>query len=366
MRIECKRDDLVAKLELVAKVASRNASLPVLQCVLITATADEIELRTTNLELGLRVVVPGKVVEPGSVAIPAATFLSTVSLLQRPIVSLVVEEGVVTVGSEGSVTKIKTFPADDFPSMPAVSSSAQKVGGGLLALGLKSVAFAVSQSNIKPELGSVCVRQKEAHSLTFVATDSFRLAEKTVGAESVVLEGSLLIPGKNAAEIVRVLEVVGEDPELSYTENQLSLSFPSGVQLVSRLVEGNFPDYEQIIPKEYQTHATVLVSDVLHALKKTNIFTNKFYQVAVGVDAEGGRLTLASENTDAGGTKEGLPATIEGTSLTLSFNQHYLHDPLTHLPDESTILSFAGIGRPMVMRGVHDKQFRYLVMPMNK
>ena len=126
----------------------------------------------------------------------------------------------------------------------------------------------------------------------------------------------------------------------------------------------NINDYEQIIPKEYSTYATVLKEDLLKSFKKTSIFLNKFRQVTLVLNESD--ITISSQNTDVGHTTNTISANIEGDELTLSFNQQYIMDPLSHINDESVKLSFAGLGRAMVLTGVSDSTFRYLVMPMNK
>jgi DNA polymerase-3 subunit beta len=226
------------------------------------------------------------------------------------------------------------------------------------------VAFSASVTSIKPELGSVFIQQKKEHSLTFVATDSFRLMEKTIPQKSLVLQDSLMIPSKNAMELARICEIVNEDPVFITNDNQCALRFPSGVYVSTRLVTGNFPDYEQIIPKEFVSHVVVLKDDLSKSFKKTNTFLNKFRQVSLMLTAS--NLTISSQNNEVGHTTDTVKAQVEGEELSLNFNQQYIMDPLSHIQDDSVKMSFAGIGRAMIMQGVSDKSLRYLVMPMNK
>jgi len=224
--------------------------------------------------------------------------------------------------------------------------------------------FAASVSSIKPELGSVYIYQKKEHTLTFVATDSFRLMEKTVPQKDVILDDSILIPHKNALEMARICELKEENPVLRITENQCSIEFPDGFYLTSRLVNGSFPDYEQIIPKEYVTHTTILKEDLVKAFKKTSIFLNKFLQVGLHVTNKS--ITISANSGELGTTTESVNAQTEGDDIVLNFNQRYISEALTHFVDDSVTLHFAGVGRPMVIKGVNDGSVRYLVMPMNK
>ncbi len=366
MHIESKRADLVKKMELVARVATKHLTLPVLQCVHIRTGENTVFFSGTNLEIGVTAVVQARVSEEGVVAVPSALLLQTLQLLSEENVTLTTDGDALVVEARGSRSKINTFPADEFPGIPELGGVSQRVDGALFALGIRTTAFAVSQSTIKPELGSIYIQQKKEHTLTFVATDSFRLIEKTVSQKSFILENPLLIPQKNALEIARVIEVLESDPECLLGEGQVAFRFPDGTYITTRLTEGSFPDYVQIIPKEFVTHVTLLASDLGRALKMTNVFANKFMQVSFSIEKENRALVVSSDSGETGKTVEHVSASIEGDELLLSFNQRYMSDPLSYIPGESLILHFAGIGRPMVMESVSEKSVRYLVMPMNK
>lgn len=368
MHIEVEREKLLYSLELVSRISTRHQTLPVLQCVLVTADekGKELVLRATNLELGTEARLPLVVKEGGTLAVPAMPLAATVGLLRERTVILKTEAEMLVVETGKSHTTIKTLPHEEFPVIPQLSGKAQTLNNSLFSLGIKTTAFATSQSSIKPELGSVYIHQAKPETLTFVATDSFRLIEKTVPQTGVIFDHPLLIPAKNAAEIARICEIVSEDPEMVMSENQLALRFPGGIYVTTRLTEASFPDYQQIIPKEFATAVTLLRGDLIHTLKKTNIFANSFLQVRAAIDPEKNTITFASDNGELGKTEETLSATVEGEPLALSFNQRYLGDPLMSFTDDGIVLRFAGVGRPMVMEGVSEKSLRYLVMPMNR
>ncbi len=351
-------------LELVGKVSTKHVTLPVLQCVLLEVTKDKVIAKATNLEIGIEVSIDTRSEDEGMVAVSAQTLMQTISLHTEKDVVLRTEDDVLVVEGGASTTEIKTIAYDEFPTIPHIQGTGQSIHNQTFTNGLRSVVFAASQSSIKPELGSVLITQKKEQTLTFVATDSFRLMEKTVPQNNFILEESILVPYKNVLEIIRVLDIDQSDVHLFVTENQLVLSFADGVYLTSRLTAGSFPDYIQIIPKEYSTHVTVLKQDLLHTLKKTNIFLNKFFQV--GLVVTGKTLTVTANSGEVGTTTESISASMEGEELTLSFNQRYLSEPLQYFSDESLTLHFAGVGRPLVMQPTHDNSVRYLVMPMNK
>lgn len=350
-------------LELVARVSMKHLTLPILQCVLLEVKNGTLIIKATNLEIGIEGTLEVKEKEEGIVAVPAHTLLSIVSLITQKEVTLKKEGDTLIVTNGNSESKINIVSGDDFPKIPTISKNGQKINGNIFALGVKTAAFAASASSIKPELGSIYIYQKKPHTLTYVATDSFRLMEKTIPQQGVTLQDSILVPQKNALELARVCDVLEEEPTLFVTENQCALQFEH-IYITSRLTSGTFPDYEQIIPKEYGVHATLLTKDLMQALKKTNIFLNKFMQLTVTVDKKG--LTLQSGSGELGTTTEHIHASVEGNELTLNFNQRYIAEALQYIVDDSLTLHFAGIGRPVVLESVHDRSIRYLVMPMNK
>ena len=364
MHISVTKDQLLQQLELVSKISTKHATLPVLQCVLLEAKDGKVTIKATNLELGVETTLDATIEEEGVIAVPASTLTQTITFIQKPEITLKTEDAVLVVESDNSETTIKSVPHDEFPSIPKVSGVGQSIQTELFALGIKSAVFAASVSSIKPELGSVYILQKKEHTLTFVATDSFRLMEKTVPQKGITLDDPLLIPHKNATELARVCDQQNTPATLLVNENQCAIEFENGVYITSRLTSGSFPDYNQIIPKEYSTHSTVLKADLQNAFKKTNIFLNKFLQVTV--TATDKALTTSANSGEVGTTTESVSAQTEGEELTVSFNQRYLSEPLNHITDDSIILHFAGLGRPLVMEGVNDKTVRYLVMPMNK
>lgn len=364
MKITIDQKDFLEKLELAGRISTKHATLPVLQCVLLTAKDGRLTIRATNLEIAIEAAVEAKVEEEGVVAVPAAVLLQTVVLGTQKEITLRIEDNSLVVDGSGSETFIKTVPHEEFPSIPKIEGKGQTINNHLFSLGIKSAAFSASLSSIKPELGSVYISQRKEHSLTFVATDSFRLMEKTVPQKGMVLDSSILLPQKNALELARVLDAVSTDPVCRFNDNQFVLEFDNGVYITSRLVSGSFPDYEQIMPKEFSANVTLLKEDLSRAFKKTNIFLNKFFQVGLYVTKNS--LTVSAAGGEAGTTTESIKAETSGDEMTLNFNQRYLSEVLPHMVDDSIVLQFAGIGRPVIVKGVSDSSVRYLVMPMNK
>ncbi len=365
MKFETATTQLLSALSLAARFVQKQTNLPVLNSILVVGESGVLTLRATNLECGVEISIPAKVIEGGVCAVSSATVLGFVSNTKSPSVSGSVAGGVLKLHTDKSSASIKTVPHDDFPSLPKVSAEHSfTVRGSDLMRGLKSVIFCSAVSTIKPELQSVFV-SGDAGKLYFAATDSFRLAEKTTPLKSRGGVSPLLIPAKNAAELIRILEGASGDVEVYYNDNQISLQVDK-VYYTSRLLDGTFPNYRQIIPKDFSTEAVVLRDDLSQALKGLTVFSDKFMQVSFGVDPKKKIVELSSRNSDVGEEECVLKAAVSGEGISMSFNSRYLADGLMPIIGESVRLQANGPGKAMVVRDAADTSYMYLAMPMNR
>lgn len=365
MNIESTQKDIQRLVRSAARITQKNPQLAVLGALLFEATKDKVVIRATNLEIGAEFVLPAKVVSEGTVAIPAQVLASFVGTLGGDKRVVIKKEGdVVQVVTGQGTTSIKTLPDEDFPSLPRVSSGTSfSLPQKKLLESFNAVVFCASPSTIRPELASVYLRGDE-HGLVSVATDSFRLAEKKVPVERGPVFDPILIPAKNVQEIIAFIE---ETENVGIELDEHHITFDTGKGFVtSRLTAGNFPDYTQILPKEFTTYATSLSADVTAALKKIAIFSDTFQKVAVHVNPEEKEFLFSSRNADIGETKENVSAALEGDEININFNYKYIHDVYNVVATDSTQFSFAGPQKPLLIQGVGDGSFLYIVMPMNR
>lgn len=366
MIIKVDKKELAQAVGTVARFAERrSATLPVLSGIAIVAGDDGIKLRATNLETGIDYKVSGEIKTPGVVAIPASTLREiTSSFTGTGFVTLEHGGDTVVITSEMGRSTLKTLAFDDFPTLPFPDSPKAKFSlpGASLRTLITTVAPCASPSTVRPELASVLISY-EGGALKAVATDSFRLAEKRLSVEGKISPFSMLIPAKNALDIVQTIP--DDAVEVLIDEHQCAFSWPSGI-VTTRLVTLSYPDYTQIIPKSFVSEATLLRKDLESSLKRTAIFSDTFQKVRLAMNASDKRVTLTARNSDVGETSEGIPASVTGDAIELSFNHRYLTAPLSSISAESLTLSASGIGRPLVMRGTGDTSFLYLVMPMNQ
>ena len=366
MKIECVKNRLLQAISKIEKITSKHPTLPVLRCVLIEAKNGVVVLKATNLELGVEIKVPAKIHVEGSVAVPANILFGFISQIpEDENVTLEVDQKNLIVSSSSGKAVINSYNHEDFPTLPVVPNEKTfKIHAKDLVKGFKSVWYAASVASMKPELASVYVYGDDSE-VCFVATDSFRLAEKKIYSKKLKDVGAILIPYKSVIEIVRIIDDVSDEIDVCLTKNQISFSFNT-TYLTSRVVEGVFPDYKQIIPKDFTTEVVVLKQDVVQALKLATIFSDAFHQVSIKVDPNKKIFEISTRNTEVGEHTHTLSAAISGEAVAINFNYKYIVDCFQSIETDSVSLQFNGLNRPMVMRGVSDSSFTYLVMPMNK
>jgi DNA polymerase III subunit beta len=365
MQFETTLEQLQTAVSTAARFAERRANLPVLGCILITAEGGRITLRATNLECGVEIVIPAKVASEGMVAVPAGVVSGFLNNARGKSVSVSLVGEVLKVETERANASIKTLPHEDFPILPRVSAERSfTVKSNDLVKVIRSVAYCASLSAIKPELQSVLL-YGEGGKLTAVATDSFRLAEKTVPLKSGGSVPELLVPARNAAELMKVLEGVGGDVEIYYNDNQISTQ-TDGLYYTSRLLDGAFPNYRQILPKSFTTEAVVLREDIATALKSLSVFADKFAQVSLSIEPSKKSLFLSSRNPDVGEQTSTVKAAVQGDQILVSFNGRYLADSLQAIGGDSVRMHSNGPGKAMLIKDAGDDSFLYLAMPMNR
>jgi len=284
MKATCLKKYFKEAVGLCEKISGKNLSLPVLSNILIDTGDNELKLSATNLELGIEIKIPAKIGKKGKIAVPAniiSGFLSTFSG-EESVTLEAQNNNNLLVSTDSSSTIIKGQPTDDFPILPQNKlSNSFLVPVGEFVLGLKSVWYACSTSNVKPEISSVMVVVKEKN-MTFAATDSFRLAEKKIKNKTGEY-GPILIPYRTVAEIIRIFEGREGDVKISSDKNQLFME-TEGVVFISRLMDGVFPDYQQIIPSKFSSDVVISKELFTNTLKTASVFSGKLCEVGLSFD----------------------------------------------------------------------------------
>ncbi len=366
MKIEGIKEQLEEAFNKADKIAGKNMSLPVLSGFYLDAHQNSLLIKATNLDLGISITVPVKVTEPGIVVVPAhviSSFISSLSADRN--ITLTTKDQVLEIKTKATKTSIKTLPSEEFPIIPEIGDDhAFSLPARDLVFGIRSVIYAAAVGSIKPELSSISITH-EGEFLIFAATDSFRLAEKKIKINKMPHFKHILIPQKNALEIIKIFDRGEEELSISIEEHQMAIR-GNGLYLTSRIIEGNFPDYRQIIPKEASSTAVLLKQDLITALKTSLIFSDAFNQLTLNLSPKDKRFDIESKNSNVGESVHSVEAVLEGEDISINVNHRYFTDCFQSITTDSLSLSFSGQAKPIVVRGVGDTSFLYLVMPMNQ
>ncbi len=365
MKAECSGESIKKAVAQAERVVSKNLTLPILSSILILASKKSIKFRSTNLSLGIEIEIPAKVEKEGIVAVSGSVFQNIFTNIHtNSTVSLEVSHDNLLVSTKNNNILVKCQPYDDFPTIPSVTGEITTIPGKKFLEGILSTYYSSAFSDIKPEISSIYI-YPENETLVFVATDSFRLAEKRVKVKNTTEFQPILIPFKNISEIIRIMDGYDGDIRICFSKNQLSISY-EGIYITSRLIDGVFPDYKQIIPKGRSTMAVVLKQDLVNSLKISNIFSDKFNQISLSLSPTKKLLAFSGKNNDVGENTTTIDAALEGEEVEVNINYKYLLDCMQSIPEDSISLEFNGVSKPIIVRGVGNHSFTYLVMPMNR
>jgi DNA polymerase III subunit beta len=370
MDLRVEKNDFLQGLYLTQGVVEKRNTLPILANVLIEATGTDIQLTATDLEVGIRRLCRGKVALPGSITVSARKLYEIVRELPG-------DEVVLRVGTGGGVEitggraryRMLSMDSKDFPSIPAATPAAKK-GGVFLKLAsdalsemIEKTLFAVSSDETRLSLGGVFIETVENNTIRLVATDGHRLALVEREVSGAEIRPGVILPRKGLVEAKRLLE--GGEGEISFSiAGNLARVERAGVELFMRLIEGEFPDYRQVIPKESKRHVRVGSDDLLGALRRVSILSSERSR-GVKLRIEPGLLEVTTTNPDIGEAREEIEADYAGEEFAIGFNARYLLDVL----QLGGVTGVVEIGltdevSPGILRMREDESYSYVVMPM--
>lgn len=352
---------------MVSHVASKNVTLPILNNILIRAHSDRLEFSATNLEIGITTSIRGKIDAPGVYTVPAKLLHDYVSVLPEGNISFELTDHGFKVTSERSHTLIKGAPAEDFPVIPAFESKHTISSSGVeLRNALSQVMFAAATDEMRPEISGV-FHHIQANTITLVATDSYRLAEKKVACHNQgKVENSVIVPLNTLSEVVRIIGEEDQPVEISFGESQIQYQY-ADVTLISRLVEGNYPDYQQIIPSNSDHQVGIEVMELTNVIKAASLFCKPgINDVTLSFGGENKQLTVSAANSQSGENTSTVNATVTGGSVSIVFNYRYLLDGLAALEADSVTIGLTNSTSPGLLTPDGDDTYRYIIMPIRQ
>lgn len=376
MKLTCKQQDLSRGLSAVSHAVSNRSTLPILSNILLATDQGRLKLAATNLEIGINCWIDAHIEEEGSTTVPARLLTDFVSSLPQAPVDITVPEGsnTLSIKSLRSSANIKGIDASEFPTIPSAEGGEPPVliDAVLLKEMIQEVVFAASEDDSRPVFTGVLVQVSD-EKITFAAADAFRLAVRVAplpGDDHP--RGDILIPARTLAELARILPAEGP-VEMIVTPNRSQVLFHTPqLDLVSRLIDGTFPNFRQIIPKEHTTRAVIETKEFAAAVKPAALFARESsnitrVKITPGENngLEPGMLTIEATAEDVGDNTSTVNAAVDGPEQQIIFNVKYLTDVLAVIGTPEVALEVNSATKPGVIKPVGADDYTYVIMPMH-
>lgn len=367
MKIVVLRDNLLEGLTAVERAVGESANLPILKNVLLASREGSVTLTATNLELAVTHEVSGKVLEVGEITCPFGILNSIMKNVAAERITLERSAKKLVVTTDNYEAQIQTQDARDYPLIPEVDEAAPRVSfpASVFADALESVMVATQYTDIRPEISGVLIRFYD-EGVTFVATDSFRLAEYVlVGKDFGGHTLDAIVPLRTAEEILRIVSGIPKDGtiQIAVDSNQI-LVRTSATKIISRLIDGRFPEYHAIIPKELKSEAVVPRQEFAQAIKLTSAFSGRANNLTLTVGENKKIMELVSGDAAVGENRYRIPIKLKGDKFSVGFNWRYLLDGLKIYDGESVVIGVNAPDRPVVIRDPSARHLTYVVMPV--
>jgi DNA polymerase-3 subunit beta len=371
MKVEILKENLKKGLSITERIVGKNLSLPILDNVLINTEDSFLNLSATDLETGVKLWILAKIVKKGKVVVPARFFSNFISFLPNEKIVLEEKNQGLHIECKNQKTQIQGFNPEEFPIIPELKGfEFIEVDNKKLCQGISQVADITSPSQTRPEISGVYFVFSK-NQVKIVATDSFRLAEKTVTIEGVFKKDvSFILPQKPIKEVFNILEEREGVLKIYFSPSQVLFEFPMKelnrpeVQISSRLIEGEYPNYQDIIPKRFKTRVILKRDEFLNQVKVASLFSGKINEVKIAVKPEQKEIDVLSQSPDIGENKSSLPAKIDGEEMQVSFNYKFLIDGLNSIKSSEVIFELSEKEGPCVLKPVGDTSYLYVVMPI--
>ena len=375
MKVTVLQENLARGLGTVAKAVSPRSTLPVLANILIASDEGRLRLSATNLEMGITCWIPARIEEEGSTTVPARTFSDLVSTLPNDQVLLRLDAATQTLNVRGgtSTNDIKCIDAQEFPPMPVPDfEGAVQINVGDFREMIHQVAFAASSDEARPVLMGVLV-QVDKDKLTMAAADGFRLSvRKAVLSTPSSAPVSAIVPAQALKELARVATDAEAPIYMVLPKGRGQVVFRVGdVEVVSQLIDGTFPDFQQIIPRSYKSRTLVSTSSLLKACKQAEIFAREGSNVArlniksAQSEMQPSEVEISATSEETGKNETIVEATVDGSGLLIAFNVKFLREALEVIRTPNVALETSAPNAPGVVRPVGDDQFLHVIMPMH-
>ncbi|MGI8533625.1 MAG: DNA polymerase III subunit beta [Candidatus Limnocylindrales bacterium] len=366
MKLSVMQENLARGLSVVSRAVSTRNTLPVLANVLLRTEDGGLKLTATNLEIGITSWVPGRIDADGALTVPARLITDVVNGLpggER--VDLEVDGTTLLIRAGRYQTHLRGIDAEEFPVIPSAGDRpTTRISQRLLRQALAEVAFAAAADEARPILTGVLTRLV-GDRLTLAAADNYRIAVKTLPIMDTVEDTTLVVPARSYNELMRVLTDTDDPVELMLATSKSQILFHlEGIELVSRLIDGQFPNYQQVLPTSHASRVVVDRDELLKAVKLSALIASSAANVVrLKVGENGGGVTIAAA-ADVGDAEGEVEAATEGDPVTIAFNARYLTEALQNVDGDRLALEFSGPLSPGVLRPTEDADYVHVIMPV--
>lgn len=367
MKFSILQQDLLPPLQSVSRSCGVKATLPVLANILISAQGSKLNLSATNLEIGVIKIVNAQVEIEGEVTVPSRTFLEIVSSLSNEKIEVEAVEYTLKISTPKFSATLNTIPAAEFPAIPLSGDKGVLVEGKVLSEVLPQISFAAAADEGRPILTGILTEIKKGV-LEMVATDGFRLAHQTAKLEGATENFGALIPRRSFEEVARLITEEGEVEKvgISTSDNQNQVIFKiNQTSVSSRLIEGQFPAWEKIIPATFATRVILDRSELLKAIKLASVFAKDSSNI-VEIKTSPKNIKISSSTKELGSQESEIEADVEGEEMAVAFNGKFLIDALTNAPSTQISLEFSGELSPVLIKPLGIEGLEYVIMPVRK
>ncbi len=372
MKVTCLQENLAKGLGIVGRAVALRSTLPITSNVLISTEHGRIKLAATNLDIALSCWIGGQIEEEGAITVPSRLLTDFVNSLPAEKISLTLSprsKQVKLVCARNEAT-IGGMDADDFPPIPSVEGDTLEIDAKMLREAITQVVFSAATDDSRPVLTGVDI-VVEGDQLTMAAADGFRLAVRTLKLKKKVGERQeVIVPSRALSELNRLLQDQEDPVQVTFNANKTQVLFKlKDVELVAQLIQGTFPDYSRLIPKEWGSRAVVEVRDFLQETKIASIFARDGSGIVRitfenGADGAPGQMTVSARAEEIGDNQGALDAAVEGESSKIAFNGKYLQEVLAVLDGGRVALETTGPSQPGVIRPIDNDNYVHVVMPM--
>lgn len=364
MKVSLLKENLSKALSICGRVVSTRGSLEILSHVLLQTESGRLKVSATNLEVGVNFWIGAKIEKEGSITVPARLLTDVVSSLNSEKIEIEVTEQTLVVNTGNDKLSIKGLSSEEFPLIPTIEDkTAFEVNSGVLKDGLNLVNFSAALDEARPVLAGVYLKTEDEN-IVLAATDSYRLAEKVIKLKNKVKENfEVIIPVRTMNELARILGDLNEEIKVSINDNQV-LFAANDIEFTSRLIEGNFPNYKQIIPDDNETKAKVNKNEFLNILKVATLFARESANSINLIVKTKGKLEVTATSTQLGDSDSVINAEVDGKDGEIAFNGRYLIDVLNNIKEEKVVFEMSGKLNAGVIRPEKDKDYTYIIMPL--